>query len=326
VSTPGGAGGGGWRTAVVGAVNVDLVVTAAKLPGPGDTVVGEGPQDFGGGKGANAAVAAARAGGDVMLIGAVGADETGAAALAELEEEGVDVAGVARLSGVATGVALIVVDEGGENQIAVGAGANGAIGGGDVVAALEPVIDELGCLLISTEISEAGIAAALELASEANVACVVNPAPPTQAVIEGIGRGPLLTPNAGELSALLGMLDVIATGNAAADARKLCEFSQAPVIVTLGGDGILIISASTGERWLPAPAAEVRDTTGAGDTFNGVLASRLAAGDELERAAGLAVLAASLSVGKEGARSGMPEAEAIAPGLRVDRRRSNQQS
>ena len=112
---------------VVGAINVDLVVAAPRLPGPGETVVGGGLQTFGGGKGANAAVAAARAGAIVRLIGAVGDDDTGAAALAELRGEGIDVDDVAVLAGESTGVALIVVDDHGENQIAVGAGANAAI-------------------------------------------------------------------------------------------------------------------------------------------------------------------------------------------------------
>lgn len=303
----------GGRTAVVGAINVDLVVTAERLPSPGDTVVGAGPRSFGGGKGANAAVAAARAGADVLLVGAVGADETGAGALAELEEEGVDVAGVARMSEAATGVALIVVDENGENQIAVGAGANGAIGAAEVRAALEPALGDLGCVLISSEIAEPAIAAAIALAGEAGVACVVNPAPPTPAVAAGVGGGALFTPNAGELAKLLELLGEPVAADPLLDARALFGRSGAPVIVTLGADGVLIVADET-ERRLPAPAAEVRDTTGAGDTFNGVLAARLAAGDQLEAAATLAVAAASISVGAEGARSGMPDAAAIAAG------------
>src|SRR3954447_23204810 len=109
---------------VVGAVNVDLVVVAPTLPGPGETVVGGGLQTFGGGKGANAAVAAARAGATVKLIAAVGDDDHGRAALAELAAEVINITGVASLRGESTGVALIVVDDRGENQIAVGAGAN----------------------------------------------------------------------------------------------------------------------------------------------------------------------------------------------------------
>src|SRR3954467_455794 len=117
---------------VVGAVNVDLVVVAPTLPGPGETGGGGGRQTFGGGKGGSAAVAAARAGATVKLIAAVGDDDHGRAALAELEAEGIDIAGVAALPGESTGVALIVVDDGGENQIAVGAGANAAIDADDV--------------------------------------------------------------------------------------------------------------------------------------------------------------------------------------------------
>src|SRR3954449_753296 len=120
-STGGGMGG---RVVVVGAVNVDLVVAADRLPGPGETVVGPGVVQHGGGKGGNAAVAAGRVGAAVTLVGAVGDDDTGRGALDELRAEGVGVDGVAVLEGVATGVALIVVDAAGENQIAVGAGAN----------------------------------------------------------------------------------------------------------------------------------------------------------------------------------------------------------
>lgn len=321
--------GGARGLAVVGAINVDLVVSSERLPRAGETVVGEGPRSFGGGKGANAAVAAARAGAAVVLVGAVGADQTGAETLERLAAEGVDVAGVARLAEEPTGVALIVVDAAGENQIAVGAGANGALGGDAVRAALEPRIAELGCVLVSTEIPDEAVLAAVDVAVAAGVRCVLNPAPPTPAVEQSVPRGALLTPNAGELEDLLGRLGekAAATSSAApaadgfgapadqgsavaAQAIALSRLSEAPVIVTRGGDGVVI--ADGGEVFeLPAPAAEVVDTTGAGDTFNGVLAARLAAGDDLRRAAELAVAAASISVGARGAREGMPTAAEI---------------
>ena len=324
--------GGARGLAVVGAINVDLVVSSERLPRAGETVVGEGPQSFGGGKGANAAVAAARAGAAVVLVGAVGADQTGAETLERLAAEGVDVAGVARLAEEPTGVALIVVDAAGENQIAVGAGANGALGGDAVRAALEPRIAELGCVLVSTEIPDEAVLAAVDVAVAAGVRCVLNPAPPTPAVEHSVPRGALLTPNAGELEDLLGRLgekaaatSAAATSAPAADgsgaaadqgsavaaqAIALSRRSGAPVVVTRGGDGVLI--ADGGEVVeLPAPAAEVVDTTGAGDTFNGVLAARLAAGDDLRRAAEMAVAAASISVGARGAREGMPTAAEI---------------
>jgi ribokinase len=322
--------GGARGLAVVGAINVDLVVSSERLPRAGETVVGEGPRSFGGGKGANAAVAAARAGAAVVLVGAVGADQTGAETLERLAAEGVDVAAVARLAEEPTGVALIVVDAAGENQIAVGAGANGALGGDAVRAALEPRIAELGCVLVSTEIPDEAVLAAVDVAVAAGVRCVLNPAPPTPAVEQSVPRGALLTPNAGELADLLGRLGERATATSsaaapaadgsgasadqgsavAAQAIALSRRSGAPVVVTRGGDGVLI--ADGGEVVeLPAPAAEVVDTTGAGDTFNGVLAARLAAGDDLRRAAELAVAAASISVGARGARGGMPTAAEI---------------
>jgi ribokinase len=319
--------------AVVGAINVDLVVSSERLPRAGETVVGEGPQSFAGGKGANAAVAAARAGAEVVLVGAVGADQTGAETLERLAAEGIDVAAVARLGEAPTGVALIVVDVAGENQIAVGAGANGVLAGDAVRQALEPRIAALGCVLISTEIPDEAVLAAVEVATEAGVRCVLNPAPPTPAVEQAVPRGALLTPNAGELEDLLGRLgegsgaptgqvghpgDQLAASprdgrpdsEVARRAIALSRLSGAPVIVTRGGEGVLIADGEDVTE-LPAPKAEVVDTTGAGDTFNGVLAARLAAGDDLRRAAELAVAAASISVGTRGAREGMPTAAEI---------------
>lgn len=302
--------------AVVGAINVDLVVSSERLPRAGETVVGAGPQTFGGGKGANAAVAAARAGAEVLLVGAVGDDQIGTETLAGLAAEGIDVAGVARLAGEPTGVALIVVDAAGENQIAVGAGANGALDAAAVRAALEPRIGALGCVLVSTEIPDAAVLAAVDVARAGEVRCVVNPAPPTPAVERAVGRDALLTPNAGELFDLLERLGEPRPESVAAGARELSRLSGAATIVTRGGDGVLI--AADGEVVeLPAPTATVVDTTGAGDTFNGVLATRLALGDELERAAAQAVAAASISVGTRGAREGMPTAAAIAAAVAV---------
>ncbi|QJY50630.1 ribokinase [Pseudonocardia broussonetiae] len=280
---------------VVGAVNVDLVVAAPRLPGPGETVVGDGTQRFGGGKGANAAVAAARAGAAVALVGAVGDDDLGAGALDELRAEGVDVTGVAVLAGRATGVALIVVDGAGENQIAVGAGANA------LVPARVDVPDDLGCLLVSTEINDDAVLAAVRAAS--GVPCVLNPAPVTDAVVAALDAGPLLTPNRGECLDLAARLGA-ATDDVVEAAQRIRERTGAAVVVTLGGEGALVVDSSV-ER-VPAPAATVRDTTGAGDTFNGVLAARLAAGDGLLDAVRTAVRAASLSVGAVGARAGMP--------------------
>jgi ribokinase len=320
--------------AVVGAINVDLVVAAPRLPGPGETVVGARLERHGGGKGANAAVAAARAGGAVRLVGAVGADDNGAAALDDLRAPGVDVTGVAVLEREPTGVALIVVDADGENQIAVGAGANAAVTAEHVRGALRAALPATGCVLVSTEIAGEAVLAAVEEAAAAGVRCVLNPAPAIPDVLDALRHGPLLTPNATEVQDLAALLEdgaPEAAGDTAeggaqeatagapehlfAAARRLITATGAPVVVTLGGDGALVLEPGAPPAHVPPRPATVRDTTGAGDTFNGVLAVRLAAGDPLAAAVDAASAAAALSVGRVGARAGMPDAAAIAAAL-----------
>jgi ribokinase len=299
---------------VVGAINVDLVVAAPRLPGPGETVVGGGLQTFGGGKGANAAVAAARIGATVKLIGAVGDDDTGAAALAELRAEGVDVDDVAVIAGESTGVALIVVDDRGENQIAVGAGANAALPVEHIERCLRSALPSAGCVLVSTEIPAAAVAAAVAATTSAGVVCVLNPAPVLAGVAELLHLGPIVTPNETELLDLMALLDEVDTSPE--DGASLVQRrSHRPVVVTQGSAGVLIVTED-GVQHVPAPKVTVRDTTGAGDTFNGVLAARLAAGDELSVAVPYAVVAAALSVTEVGARAGMPSAAAIDAAMR----------
>ena len=285
---------------VVGAVNVDLVVRAPRLPGPGETVVGPEMQRFGGGKGANAAVAAARAGAagvTVRFAGAVGADDLGATALDELRAEGVDVTAVAVLDGIATGVALIVVDEHGENQIAVGAGANGRVDPADVRAA----VDGAAGVLVSTEIPAAAVVAAVEAATSAGLVCVLNPAPVLPELAGLLDRGPVLTPNAGELVDLAAAAGVSGDGPAAL-AAALAARTGAPVVVTLGGDGALVAEPGGQVTHLSPEPVTVVDTTGAGDAFNGTFAARLTAGDDVVTAAAAANAAAARAVTTGGAR------------------------
>ncbi len=285
---------------VVGAINVDLVVRAPRLPRPGETVVGPGVEYFGGGKGANAAVAASRIGAEVALVGAVGDDDLGRNAIAELRADGIDVDGVATLPDIATGVALIVVDPAGENLIAVGAGANAAVTADRVREALQSRLADTGCVLVSTEIPDDAVVAAVETATAAGVPCVLNPAPVSAGAREALGLGPIVTPNEHELVDL-GGVDAVLTASGAA------------VIVTQGAAGVNLFAVGQAPHiTIPAPTAEVRDTTGAGDTFNGVLAARLADGIDLEAAVDDAVAAASRSVEFVGARSGMPTATELA--------------
>jgi ribokinase len=308
---------------VVGAINVDLVVVAPRLPGPGETVVGGDLETYGGGKGANAAVAAARVGATVTLIGAVGNDTTGAEALADLRGEGIDTSHIAVLDGVATGVALIVVDADGENQIAVGAGANGAVTADHVRRALAAVLPAAQAVLVSTEIPDDAVAAAVDVAVNAGVPCILNPAPVTNAVPALVARGVVLTPNEGELVDLLRRRGqgVAETTDAAAVAyieefaRPLVAVSGASLVVTMGGDGALVVMPDGSAIHVAAPPTTVVDTTGAGDTMNGVLAAHLAGGHELSDAVRIAVAAASVSVSRVGARGGMPAADELEAAL-----------
>jgi ribokinase len=283
------------RVVVVGSINADLVVVAERLPAPGETVSGGRFARHGGGKSANQAVAAARLGADVQLIGAVGDDELGEAAVAELAGEGIDVGAVVRVA-EPTGVALIVVDGAGENQIALAAGANGALGPEHV-----PALDGGGVLLLGFEVPDAAVVAAARAAAGWTV--ILNPAPPREIPAEVLRAHPIVTPNAHEAARLTG------EGDPEAAARALRERTGAPVVITLGGDGVLVLDDDA-ER-IPAPEVDVVDTTGAGDTFNGALAAELAAGRPLRDAAAFAVAAAARSTTAEGARGGMPRREDV---------------
>ena len=294
--------GMGMTLAVLGAINVDLAVTAPRLPGPGQTVLGDRLRRSGGGKGANAAVAAARHGAAVRLIGAVGEDADGAAQLAELVAAGVDVDGVAVLPGASTGAALIVTDPAGENQITVAAGANSELSAEQVHGMLDERPPRL--LLVSSEVSMPAIEAALRWSVAARVRCVLNPAPARPELADLLDLATVLTPNEGELAALVGAGEVEPSPEegTARLAELLAGRTSATVVVTRGAAGALIAEPGGVSRLIAAPAVRVVDTTGAGDVFNGVLAARLAGGVELSEATRAAVEAASRSVGMRGAR------------------------
>jgi ribokinase len=293
----------GGEVLVVGSVNVDLVVRVAHLPAPGETVTGGAFTQHQGGKGANQAVAAARLGATVSLVGAVGDDGFGRGALVDLRGEGVDVSRVALLNGVPAGLALIMVDERGENQIAVASGANAALDGATVAAALSGWRPRPGAVLLTGfELGDGAILAAAQAAAARGVRLLVNPAPARPLDPELLALSPILLPNEGEATALTGKPDPRAA------ALALVALTHSPVIVTIGAGGALLVGAD-GPRsveHVPAPSVAVVDTTGAGDAFAGALAAQLASGSPLAEAVQVAVRAASLSVGVAGARGGRP--------------------
>jgi len=282
------------RVIVVGSINTDLVVVGERLPAAGETVSGGRFSQHGGGKGANAAVAAARLGAHVSMVGAVGRDAFGDEALELLQGEGVDTGWVARAD-APTGVALITVDAAGENQIAVASGANAELGAEAVERALRAAGP--GVVLTNHEIP---LEARLAAARAASGPVVLNPAPAREIPDELYALGPILTPNAGEAAELTGEQDPEAA------ARALTARTGAPALVTLGARGVLCARNVPDTFLAPAPRVTPVDTTGAGDTFNGALAVALAEGLQLREAVAFAVAAAALSTRAEGAREGMP--------------------
>jgi ribokinase len=279
------------RVIVVGSVNIDLVVTVARLPSPGETIIGGRFARHHGGKGGNQAVAAARLGAATAFVGAVGDDDFGRSARAALEAEGIDVSGLLTLDEAPTGVALILVDERGENSIAVAGGANGTLTPDEAASG----IDRLGpgpgdVVLVGHEIPTAAAAAALRVGGERGATTVLNPAPVAGLDAETVALADLITPNEGELAAL-----------------RDAGVSAERVLVSLGARGAELRTPD-GAVPLPATPVDVVDTVGAGDTLNGALAASLAAGYPLEEAARRAVAAASLAVTVAGAREGMPTA------------------
>jgi len=293
------------RVIVVGSVNVDLVVRVPELPRPGVTVSGGELSRHHGGKGGNQAAAAARLGAQVFFVGAVGRDEMGDSALAALVSEGVEVSLVRRVDGP-TGVALIVVDDAGQNQIAVAPGSNLAVDGAFVAAAMARLAPAAGdVVLVSREIPADGVREGLEAGRAGGATTILNPAPADGLDAASRAAADILTPNESELEAIAG------TGSLADAAGLLAAVATRALVVTLGAAGAGSSSASEPRSMSAAPKVTPVDTTGAGDTFNGGLAALLADGRPLAEAVRLAVRAASLSTLRAGAREGMPTADEL---------------
>ena len=307
------------RVIVVGSINVDLVVQVERLPGRGETVVGGRFARHHGGKGGNQAIAAARLGAPTTMVGAVGDDAFGGEERAALEAGGVAVDAILALPGHATGVALIVVDERGENSIAVAGGANAAMTSVQVrqaIRRLELTKDDV--VLVGHEIRTGATHEALRLGRLAGARTILNPAPVGELGPETLALADVLTPNEVELEALAG------PGSASAGARRLLgpDPGDRAVLVSLGRRGALLLLGRQA-RAIPAPPVTAVDTVGAGDALTGALAAGLASGLALPDAARRAVVAASLAVTRAGAREGMPTSSELGSALnRLDRQPS----
>lgn len=288
---------------VVGSSNTDMVVRVRKIPSPGQTVMGDDLQIFAGGKGANQAVAARRAGGEVRFVAAVGDDDFGQAAIAGFREEGIHTGSIEILGGAPSGVAMIFVSDEGENCIGVAPGANNRLSR-SFVESQANIFPHYSHLLVQLEIPMDTVEAVIQLAHEHGVKSILNPAPAADLSDNVLSKLYCITPNESEAMELTG-LEVNNLDDARAAAQVLLDRGVENVILTLGSDGALLINAE-GEFHQAAPQVEVVDTTAAGDTFNGILATCLAEGAPIREAMCLAVAGASLSVQRPGATDSVP--------------------
>ncbi|HYO42610.1 MAG TPA: ribokinase [Candidatus Limnocylindrales bacterium] len=316
------------RVLIVGSVNVDLVVQTDRLPLPGETVVGGTFRRFHGGKGGNQAVAAARLGVPVMLVAALGDDEFGSEARAALAREGIGTDVLVTLDHTATGVALILVDSKAENQIAVAPGANALLTSAHVRTALSRLHPHAGdAVIVTHEISTDAAREALRLGRAGGAWTILNPAPADGLDRSLISLADVVVPNRGELARLVAD-DARRSGRPTTGAeepvkaaRTLLEATaEGPgaghaILVTLGSAGAVLVRREGPAIDIKAPKVKAIDATGAGDALNGALAAALAGGLGLEQAARRAVVAASISVTRAGAREGYPTLDELSVAL-----------
>lgn len=291
---------------VLGSINTDLVVRSARLPRPGETVLGDEFFQAAGGKGANQAVAAARLARDaVTFLGALGDDELGRRALSGLALENLATEHIKTIRSQASGVALIMVDAAGENCISVAPGANDHLLPADVERVPDEVFAQASVFLACLESPLSTVAAGLKRAKAFGLTTILNPAPAAGELLghEMLEDVDVITPNAAEASALT---DVAVTDreSAVTAARRLQQLAEMKVIVTLGSAGAVLVEGD--DHFVPAQAADPIDTTAAGDAFNGALAVAVAEEKSLADAARLAAEAAAFSVGRLGAQPSLP--------------------
>ncbi len=298
---------------VLGSINMDLVVQTERVPEAGETIKGGELRTASGGKGANQAVAVARLGAGVRMVGRVGSDEFGESLIAGLASHGVDVESVSVDAGHASGVAVILLDAAKENRIVVVSGANMACGPGESEAAGR-ALGGAQALLLQHEIPMSVSLDAAKKASGAGVKVVWNPAPFEQIPGDAYPLIDVITPNRNEAAALTG-LDVTDASSADEAAERLVERGVGAAVVTLGELGA--VYATQGETgFVVAPSVEPVDTVGAGDAFNGALAVTLAEGRPLLDAVRHGVMAGTAAVTRPGAQDGMPDRAAVEAMLR----------
>jgi ribokinase len=295
---------------VVGSINLDMITTVGRLPGPGETVRGSGFATAPGGKGANQALAAARAGAAVRMLGSVGKDSLATEALALLRAAGVELSGV-REAHAATGTAAILVDDAGENMIALAPGANDSVLPGDLARV---PLAKGDVVLLQQEIPLRTVEATLDAAVAAGAITVLNTAPFFAEAAGYVGKADHVVANETEFD-LYCETAGLPGEDRTARMRAFAQNTGHTIVVTLGGEGVL---AATPDELLAVPALKITpvDTVGAGDTFCGYLAAGLGAGLPLRQVLERAATAASLACLKPGAQPAIPLAAEVDAALK----------
>ena len=301
------------KIVVIGSSNTDMIIQVPRIPRPGETILGGRFLSAAGGKGANQAVAAARAGGNVTFIACLGQDGIGSEAISGFEKDGIDVSCITRDPESPSGVALIFVGADGENSIAVAGGANMALTP-DKVHQNREVIQSADILVMQLESPLESVEAAAELAFSKRIPVILNPAPAQPLSDELLEKITFLTPNESEAELLTGVI-VTDIESARKAASRLRERGVEKVIITMGAQGAFISSPGL-ESLVPGFPVEPVDTTAAGDVFNGTLSVALAEGLPLVEAVRFANAAAAVSVTRLGAQPSAPARNEIEAFLR----------
>ncbi|MHC8339972.1 ribokinase [Pseudomonas sp. HLT2-19-2] len=291
------------KVVVIGSLNMDLVTRAPRLPRGGETLIGESFTTVSGGKGANQAVAAARLGAQVSMVGCVGSDAYGEELRGALLVEQIDCQAVSTVDD-SSGVALIVVDDNSQNAIVIVAGANGALTPA-VIDRFDAVLQAADVIICQLEVPDATVGHALKRGRELGKTVILNPAPASRPLpADWYASIDYLIPNESEASALSGLpVDSLASAETAAS--RLIAMGAGKVIITLGAQGSLFADGKSLEHF-PAPKVKAVDTTAAGDTFVGGFAAALAAGKSEAQAIRFGQVAAALSVTRAGAQPSIP--------------------
>lgn len=313
------------KIAVLGSINMDLVARCAKLPQPGETVTGQSFAEIPGGKGANQAVAAQRAGGQVSMIGRLGSDGFASTLREHLSSESIENSGISTTTGVASGLAMIAVSEAGENQIIVIPGANGCLGTSDVDRSAEQ-ITSADVLLLQLEVPLDVVRHAIRIARDSGTRVILDPAPvPLDCVrasgtLDELFEVDLLCPNESEASALTGLpLDL--PSQAEPVARQLYERGAKNVVITLGDAGVCWFDGVQLRHFEPRQIDAI-DTTAAGDAFAGALAVRLAETGNLEQAISFGNVAGSIAASRAGAQPSLPWRNELDEAILAERSRN----